>query len=79
MMGRLVRHAGVLALALATVVPGAATAAWTQTTLTTTTHFDEPSLAIDAGGSSHSPTSGTATSRASTTRPTPAVTGRRRD
>jgi hypothetical protein len=42
-----------VALALTMVVPGTVAAAWTETTVTENTRFDEPSLALDAGDRAH--------------------------
>ena len=53
MTGRSLRRATAIALALAMAVPGVVAAAWTETTVTENTRFDEPSLALDAGDHAH--------------------------
>ena len=52
-MGRRIRRAAVLVVFLAALVPGVAEASRTPTEVTSNTHFDEPSLALDGAGRSH--------------------------
>ena len=51
--GRVMRRGGALAIVLALAAPPIATATWTESTITETTRFDEPSLALDATDRSH--------------------------